>query len=51
MAAFGAGPLLLCTAGLVVLCLLKTPLRDREAIAPKRDKAIKLVRQFIFEGK
>ena len=23
----------------------------REAIAPKRDKAIKLVRQFIFEGK
>src|SRR5262249_28082744 len=27
MAAFGAGPLLLCTAGLVVLCLLKTPLR------------------------
>lgn len=27
VAAFGAGPLLLCTAGLVVLCLLKTPLR------------------------
>src|SRR5215467_8520687 len=27
MAAFGSGPLLLCTAGLVVLCLLKTPLR------------------------
>jgi len=27
MAAFGTGPLLLCTAGLVVLCLLKTPLR------------------------
>jgi competence protein ComEC len=27
IAAFGAGPLLLCTAGLVVLCLLKTPLR------------------------
>jgi len=23
----------------------------REAIAPKRDKAVKLVRQFIFEGK
>ena len=28
MAAFGAGPLLLCTFGLVVLCLLKTPLRS-----------------------
>jgi uncharacterized protein (DUF1330 family) len=28
---------------------LKSP--GREAIAPKRDKAIKLVRQFIFEGK
>src|SRR5215831_10585921 len=27
MAAFGTGPLLLCTLGLVVLCLLKTPLR------------------------
>jgi competence protein ComEC len=27
MAAFGIGPLLLCSAGLVVLCLLKTPLR------------------------
>jgi len=27
VAAFGAGPLLLCTAGLVVLCLFKTPLR------------------------
>jgi competence protein ComEC len=27
MAAFGAGPLLLGTGGLVVLCLLKTPLR------------------------
>jgi competence protein ComEC len=27
MAAFGVGPLLLGTAGLVVLCLLKTPLR------------------------
>src|SRR5262245_59057894 len=27
MAAFGTGPLLLCSAGLVVLCLLKTPLR------------------------
>src|ERR1700745_28213 len=27
MAAFGTGPLLLCTAGLVVLCLFKTPLR------------------------
>ena len=27
MAAFGTGPLLLCTPGLVVLCLLKTPLR------------------------
>lgn len=27
MAAFGTGPLLLCSAGLVVLCLLRTPLR------------------------
>ncbi len=27
MAAFGTGPLLLCTAGLVVLCLFKTSLR------------------------
>jgi competence protein ComEC len=27
MAAFGIGPLLLCSAGLVVLCLFKTPLR------------------------
>src|SRR5712692_2408900 len=27
MAAFGTGPLLLCTAGLAVLCLLKTSLR------------------------
>jgi len=27
MAAFGTGPLLLCSAGLVVLCLLKTSLR------------------------
>src|SRR6266481_4091853 len=27
MAAFGTGPLLLCTAGLAVLCLFKTPLR------------------------
>jgi competence protein ComEC len=27
MAAFDAGPLLICTLGLVVLCLLKTPLR------------------------
>ncbi len=27
MPAFGLGPLLVCTAGLVVLCLLKTPLR------------------------
>jgi competence protein ComEC len=27
MAAFGAAPLILCTLGLVVLCLLKTPLR------------------------
>jgi competence protein ComEC len=27
VAAFGSGPLLLCTLGLVVLCLLKTPLR------------------------
>jgi competence protein ComEC len=27
MAAFGTGPLLLCTAGLVLLCLLKSPLR------------------------
>jgi competence protein ComEC len=27
MAAFGIGPLLVCSAGLVVLCLFKTPLR------------------------
>ena len=27
VAAFGTGPLLLCSVGLVVLCLLKTPLR------------------------
>jgi competence protein ComEC len=27
MAAFGVGPLLICTLGLVVLCLLRTPLR------------------------
>ena len=27
MAAFGPGPLLLCSAGLVLFCLLKTPLR------------------------
>jgi competence protein ComEC len=27
MAAFGTGPLLICSAGLVVLCLLKSPLR------------------------
>ena len=27
MTAFGTGPLLLCSAGLVVLCLLRTPLR------------------------
>src|SRR5499426_861108 len=27
MAAFGPGPLLVCSAGLVVFCLLKTPLR------------------------
>jgi competence protein ComEC len=27
MAAFGTGPLLVCTLGLVLLCLLKTPLR------------------------
>src|SRR4029453_4691967 len=27
VAAFGAAPLLLCTSGLVVLCLFKTPLR------------------------
>lgn len=32
MAAFGTGPLLLCTGGLVVLCLLKTPLRFAGAI-------------------
>jgi competence protein ComEC len=31
--AFGAGPLLLCTAGLVVLCLLRSPLRWSGAIA------------------
>ena len=27
IAAFGTGPLLLCTAGLIILCLLRTPLR------------------------
>src|SRR5205085_10978010 len=27
VAAFGIGPLLLCSAGLVLLCLLRTPLR------------------------
>ena len=27
MSAFGIGPLLVCSAGLIVLCLLKTPLR------------------------
>ena len=27
IAAFGIGPLLLCTAGLVLLCLLRSPLR------------------------
>src|SRR5262249_50451468 len=27
VAAFGPGPLLLCTSGLIVLCLLRTPLR------------------------
>ena len=27
MAAFGTGPLLACTAGLVLLCLLRSPLR------------------------
>ena len=32
MAAFGIGPLLLCSAGLVVLCLLKTPLRFAGAL-------------------
>jgi competence protein ComEC len=32
MAAFGTGPLLLGTAGLVVLCLLKTPLRWAGAV-------------------
>jgi competence protein ComEC len=32
VAAFGSGPLLLCTLGLVVLCLLKTPLRFIGAI-------------------
>ena len=33
MAAFGVGPLLLGTAGLVVLCLLQTPLRWSGAAA------------------
>src|SRR6185503_8824606 len=32
MAAFGSGPLLVCSAGLVLLCLLKTPLRVLGAI-------------------
>ena len=32
MAAFGTGPLLLCSAGLVVLCLLKSPLRLAGAV-------------------
>src|SRR5262249_20736061 len=32
MAAFGTGSLLLCTAGLVVLCLFKTPLRVIRAL-------------------
>jgi competence protein ComEC len=32
MAAFGTGPLLLCSIGLVVLCLLKTPLRFAGAL-------------------
>jgi competence protein ComEC len=33
MSAFGAGPLLLCSAGLVVLCLLRSPLRWSGAVA------------------
>ena len=32
MPAFGIAPVLVCTAGLVVLCLLKTPLRWCEAV-------------------
>jgi competence protein ComEC len=32
MAAFGTGPLLLCSIGLVALCLLKTPLRFAGAV-------------------
>ena len=32
MAAFGTGPLLLCTLGLVLLCLLRTPLRFSGAV-------------------
>ena len=32
MAAFGTGPLLLCTAGLVLLCLLRSPLRWSGAV-------------------
>jgi competence protein ComEC len=32
VAAFGTGPLLLCTAGVVVLCLLRSPLRWSGAI-------------------
>ena len=32
VAAFGTGPLLLCSIGLVVLCLLKTPLRFTGAL-------------------
>jgi competence protein ComEC len=32
MTAFGTGPLLLCTMGLILLCLLRTPLRAMGAI-------------------
>ena len=39
MAAFGVGPLLLGTGGLVVLCLLKTPLRWCGGVADRRSQA------------
>ena len=40
MAAFGTGPLLLCSAGLVLLCLFRTPLRlDRRGSDRLRHRA------------
>ena len=40
MAAFGVGPLLLGTGGLVVLCLLKTPLRWSGGVADRRREPV-----------